>query len=112
MARVFQQTASALARAYLYSDLSIEDRLAAEAAMIVLLDDSSPLVRKALAEALSGADDAPHGIILALSQDQPEIAAIVASRSPVLGEADLVLRKWGAQPLVSFSSKICQRRRP
>jgi uncharacterized protein (DUF2336 family) len=84
------EATSALARAYLYSDLSIEDRLAAEAAMVVLLDDSSPLVRKALADALAGAGDAPHGVILALSQDQPEIATIVASRSPVLGEADLV----------------------
>ena len=37
---------SALARAYLYSDLSHEDRLAAEAAMTVLLDDPSPLVRE------------------------------------------------------------------
>jgi uncharacterized protein (DUF2336 family) len=84
------EATSALARAYLYSDLSVEDRLAAEAAMIVLLDDSSPLVRKALADALAGAGDAPHGVILALTQDQPEIAAIVASRSPVLAEADLV----------------------
>src|SRR5690606_37356578 len=37
-----------------------------------------------------GAENAPHGVILALSQDQPEIAAVVASRSPVLAEADLV----------------------
>ena len=43
---------SALARAYLYSDLAREDRLAAEAAMTVLLDDPSPLVRRALADAL------------------------------------------------------------
>lgn len=84
------EATSALARAYLYSDLSGEDRLAAEAAMIVLLDDSSPLVRRALADALSGSANAPHGVILALAQDQPEIAAIVAGQSPVLAEADLV----------------------
>ena len=35
---------SALARAYLYSDLSKDDRIAAEGAMLVLLDDGSPLV--------------------------------------------------------------------
>ena len=43
----------ALARAYLYSELSPDDRIAAEGAMIMLLDDPSPLVRHALAEALA-----------------------------------------------------------
>jgi uncharacterized protein (DUF2336 family) len=84
------EATSALARAYLYSDLSSEDRLAAEAAMIVLLDDPSPLVRKALADALAGSADAPHGVILALAHDQPEIDANVDARSPVLAEEDLV----------------------
>jgi uncharacterized protein (DUF2336 family) len=84
------EATSALARAYLYSDLSSEDRLAAEAAMIVLLDDSSPMVRKALADALAVSADAPHGVVLALAQDQPEIATVVVARSPVLAEADLV----------------------
>ena len=84
------EATSALARAFLYSDLSEEDRLAAEAAMTVLLDDPSPLVRSALAQALSGSPDAPHGVILALAQDQPEIAAVVAARSPMLSDADLV----------------------
>ena len=36
---------TALARAYLYSDLSPDDRAAAEGALIMLLDDPSPLVR-------------------------------------------------------------------
>jgi uncharacterized protein (DUF2336 family) len=63
------EATGALARAYLYSDLSSEDQLAAEAAMIVLIDDSSPLVRRALADALAGSADAPHGVILALAQD-------------------------------------------
>lgn len=84
------EATSALARAYLYSDLSEEDRLAAEAAMIVLLDDPSPLVRRALAEALAGADMAPHGVVLGLVADQRDIAELVASRSPVLSDADLV----------------------
>jgi uncharacterized protein (DUF2336 family) len=84
------EATSALARAYLYSDLSEEDRLAAEAAMTVLLDDPSPLVRRALADALAAAPEAPHGVILALAQDQQEIACIVAGRSPVLSDADLV----------------------
>ena len=81
---------SALARAYLYSDLAREDRLAAEAAMTVLLDDPSPLVRLALAEALASSAEAPHGVILGLARDQTDIAEIVAARSPVLNEGELV----------------------
>lgn len=81
---------SALARAYLYSELSREDRLAAEAAMTVLLDDPSPLVRRALAEALASSEAAPHNLILSLAYDQPDIAEIVAARSPVMVEAELV----------------------
>ena len=57
---------SALARAYLYSDLSDDDRDAAEAAMMILLDDPSPTVRRALAEALARSPDAPREVILAL----------------------------------------------
>ncbi|MEX2127393.1 MAG: DUF2336 domain-containing protein [Xanthobacteraceae bacterium] len=84
------EATSALARAYLYSELSQEDRLATEAAMTVLLDDPSPLVRRALADALGGSAHAPHCVILALAHDQPEIATIVAGRSPVLFDAELV----------------------
>jgi uncharacterized protein (DUF2336 family) len=81
---------SALARAYLYSDLSEDDRTAAEGAMIMLLDDASPLVRAALAEALASAPDAPAPVVLALAADQPDIASIVVERSPLLLDADLV----------------------
>jgi uncharacterized protein (DUF2336 family) len=84
------EATSALARAYLYSDLSDDDRMAAEAAMIVLLDDPSPLVRLALAEALANSDEAPHGVIIGLAHDQPDIATIVINRSPVLCDAELV----------------------
>jgi uncharacterized protein (DUF2336 family) len=84
------EATSALARAYLYSELSEEDRLAAEAAMIVLLDDPSPLVRRALADALASADVAPHGVILTLVSDQRDIAETIASRSPVLSDPELV----------------------
>jgi len=40
----------ALARAWLISDLSKDDRIAAEGALLMLLDDPSPLVRLAMAE--------------------------------------------------------------
>jgi uncharacterized protein (DUF2336 family) len=81
---------SALARAYLHSDLSIDDRMAAEGAMIMLLDDPSPLVREALARALEASPDAPPAVIHALASDQPTIATIVLERSPLFVDADLV----------------------
>jgi uncharacterized protein (DUF2336 family) len=81
---------SALARAYLYSDMSYEDRAACEGAMIMLLDDPSPLVRLALAEALASSELAPPAIIHALSADQQEVAKPILERSPLLLDADLV----------------------
>src|SRR6185312_13814506 len=80
----------ALARAYLYSNLTQDDRIAAEGAMIMLLDDPSPLVRQALAQVLGTSRDAPAAIIHALVNDQPGIAAIVLERSPLLVDSDLV----------------------
>src|SRR6185437_6094136 len=81
---------SALARAYLHSDLSPDDRAAAEGAMIMLLDDPSPLVRGALAEVFASSQAAPPVIVDALAADQPQVAVPVLSRSPLLLEADLV----------------------
>lgn len=81
---------SALARAYLYSDLSDSDRAAVEGAMIILMDDPSPLVRRALAEVLAGTERAPPTIVHALAADQPDVAAPVLQRSPLLLDADLV----------------------
>src|ERR1700742_1612738 len=84
------EATSALGRGYLYSDLSRDDRAAAEGAMIMLLDDVSPLVRAALAEVLAASRDAPATVVHALSNDQPHIAAIVLERSPLLLDTDLV----------------------
>jgi uncharacterized protein (DUF2336 family) len=81
---------AALARAYLYSELSPDDRLAAEGAMVISLDDPSPLVRRAMAEVLAAAPQAPAPVILALASDQPDIAHLVLERSPLLLDADLV----------------------
>jgi len=81
---------SALARGYLYSDLSDQDRWEAETALTAMLDDSSPLVRHAIAEAMANAPEAPRHIIVALANDQADIAALVLSRSPLLSDADLV----------------------
>ena len=82
--------ACALARAYLYADLDPVDLGEAERAVTSLLDDPSPLVRRALAEAFATAVDAPHHVIVALASDQSDIASLVLERSPVLGDAILI----------------------
>jgi len=84
------EATSALARAYLHSDLSPDDRAAAEGAMIMLLDDPSPLVRRALAEVFASSRKAPRVIVHALAADQPDIAMPLLARSPLLLEQDLV----------------------
>ncbi|HEV3396236.1 MAG TPA: DUF2336 domain-containing protein [Xanthobacteraceae bacterium] len=99
---------SALARAYLYSDLSTDDRIAAEGAMLMLLDDPSPLVREALAQALAASPEAPPTVIIALAGDLPEIAGIVLERSPLLIDADLVDRVGGGE---SWAQAAIARRR-
>ena len=90
------EAASALARAYLHSELTAPVRAEAVLAMTALLDDPSVLVRQALAEALCHSSEAPRPLILALAADEPEVAAAVLRRSPVLTEADLVdsRREW------------------
>ena len=64
------EATSALARAYLFSDLTPDDRAAAEGAMIMLLDDPSPLVRKALAQVLASSQKAPPAVVQSLAADQ------------------------------------------
>ncbi len=93
-ARVSERAAAAtaLARAYLRDDVEFEDRCAADAALTMLLDDPSPKVRLAMAEALALSHHAPQQIIAALAGDQPEIAATVLALSPVLADADLIDR--------------------
>jgi uncharacterized protein (DUF2336 family) len=80
----------ALARAWLISDLAEEDRIAAEGALLMLLDDPSPLVRQAMAEVFAHSAEAPAAIVQALSADQPAIALPVLEHSPLLIDADLV----------------------
>jgi uncharacterized protein (DUF2336 family) len=84
------EAVSALARAYLYSDLAPEARAEAALGLTAALDDPSALVRRALAEALASAADAPRHIVLALAGDQSEVASVVLARSPALTDAELV----------------------
>lgn len=80
----------ALARAWLVSDLSEDDRAAAEGALLMLLDDASPLVRQAMADVFAHTPDAPPAIVSALAVDQPSVALPLLEFSPLLLDADLV----------------------
>src|ERR1700740_409842 len=79
-----------LARAWLISDLTPDDRAAAEGALLMLLDDPSALVRQAMAEAFARSAEAPAGIVRALSLDQTSFALPILEHSPLLIDADLV----------------------
>lgn len=82
--------AGALAGAYLRSGMGDEDRREAETALIALVDDPSPLVRRAIAEEMATSPYAPRNLVLSLIADQSDVAALVLAHSPVLAEADLV----------------------
>jgi uncharacterized protein (DUF2336 family) len=82
--------AAALAGAYLRSGMAEEDRREAETALIALVDDPSPLVRRAIAEEVAASPRAPRTLILSLIADQSDVSALVLAHSPVLSEADLV----------------------
>ncbi|MDM9622371.1 DUF2336 domain-containing protein [Rhizobium sp. S96] len=84
------RAANALGRAYLQSEMSVDERNAAEMAMTFLLDDPSPKVRLALAEAIAWSPEAPRAVILSLAGDQPEIACHAVTCSPLLSDSDLV----------------------
>ena len=56
----------------------------------MLLDDPSPLVRLALAEAFAASDAAPPTIVHALASDQPDVASALLERSPLFLDTDLV----------------------
>ena len=82
--------AAALAGAYLRSGMADEDRAEAETALIALIDDPSPRVRRAVAEEMASSSRAPRNLVLGLIADQSDVAALVLAHSPVLTEADLV----------------------
>lgn len=94
----FAREASASARAagvsslvcdYLHMDLSDDEALEVESILAILLEDPSPLVRRAIAEGLAHEAKAPRHIILALAADQPEIAALVLQYAPHFSDAEL-----------------------
>ncbi|MCJ2085309.1 DUF2336 domain-containing protein [Methylobacterium sp. E-005] len=84
------EAAAILGRAYLYGDLPADEAWEAKTALLTLLDDPSPVVRRALAETCAASARTPRPLVVALSCDVPEVARLILARSPVLTDADLV----------------------
>lgn len=84
--------ASALARAFLHGGLTPSLKAEAGLGLAVLVDDPCPDVRRALAEALSCANDAPRHLVVALANDQSDVAAPLLARSRLLSDAELAER--------------------
>lgn len=80
----------ALARAFLFSDMSSDDLAATEGALLMLLDDPSPLVREAMAMVFAHSEGAPPAIVRALAADQISVALPILEHSPLMLDADLV----------------------
>ncbi len=98
--------AGSLARAYLYGELAPQDRREAEVALTTLLDDPAPSVRKALAEAFASAQDAPIAIVVALANDQSDVASAILSRSPCSATANSSTAPRSATPLRRRRSRL------
>ncbi|WP_020177979.1 DUF2336 domain-containing protein [Methylopila sp. M107] len=84
------EAAGALARSYIFDELDAETRSDVEQVLTRVLDDAAISVRCAIAEALAPSPDAPYSVMLSLAQDAPDVAEPVLSRSPLLGDLDLV----------------------
>jgi uncharacterized protein (DUF2336 family) len=85
-----EKAASALASTFLRLEPEDGRHRHALTALIHLLDDPAASVRRALAEALGTSPHAPRGVVLALGEDQPDVACHILTLSPVLTDHDLV----------------------
>lgn len=84
------EAVATLARAYLAGAMGEDSPREVEAALSTVLDDPSPVVRRALAFAFADRADAPRHLVLNLAADQPEVSGLLIARSPILTEADLI----------------------
>jgi uncharacterized protein (DUF2336 family) len=107
------QAIDALVQSYLNGQLSPVDRTEAEAVLTTLLDDPSPVIRRALAEAVALSKNIPRPIITGLANDQSEVSVVVLRQSPLLSDADLIeCAKIGdgfAQSAIALRSKVSAR---
>jgi len=67
-----------------------DERYEAEIALTAMLDDPSPLVHRAMAEALASAAEPPRHLIIGLVALGGEAAALVLGRTRLISEDELV----------------------
>ncbi|HEY8032915.1 MAG TPA: DUF2336 domain-containing protein [Methylocella sp.] len=119
------ESVRALARAFLHGNLANPEREEARLVLTGLLDHSSPLVRRTLAESFASAANVPHYMVLTLANDSSDVAAIVLARSPLFSNADLVecaatadaagqmaiaLRPWVPAPVAAALAEVGARK--
>ncbi|MBO0344860.1 DUF2336 domain-containing protein [Roseibium sp. CAU 1637] len=85
------QAASALARAWIESDLNERDRDAARSALILLVDDRCSAVRRALCAEFAHSDSTPRAVLFGLLQGEDDVAVEMLQNSPLLGDGDLIV---------------------
>lgn len=84
------EAAETLARAWRSGGLAKSAQRDAERAMMALLDDPAPQVRRRLAEYFAAESHAPRALVSALACDQSDIAAPLLASSPLLTDAELI----------------------
>jgi uncharacterized protein (DUF2336 family) len=79
-----------LARALTEGGHEEGERRRIEAALLCVLDDPNPLVRRSLAEAIAWSRNAPRHLVHLIARDQPRVAVPVVLASPLLRDGDLI----------------------
>ncbi|WP_165498321.1 DUF2336 domain-containing protein [Siculibacillus lacustris] len=79
-----------LVRAHRAGELDEATRETAEAALTLVAHDEEVVVRRRLAEVLCEAPGAPRHLLQSLLDDHPDVAEVVAGRSPDLIDPELV----------------------
>ncbi|CAL9916601.1 DUF2336 domain-containing protein [Candidatus Liberibacter solanacearum] len=79
-----------LGRTWCMEELLADEKDSLVLAMTHLLDDPSSQVRLSLARAIALSNTAPKHVILALSEDHPDVSGTIILHSPVLNDNDLI----------------------
>lgn len=80
----------ALARAFLTSEMSLEQREISEATITILLDDPNVSVRSALSNGLAESIATPRHVVLALAHDEASVSIPMLAKSPLLLAGELI----------------------
>jgi uncharacterized protein (DUF2336 family) len=94
------QAAREFAERCLEAEPGTQEWTSMAAALTILLDDPSRVVRKAIAKALASSAHAPSHVVRCLAGDVDEVAIPILTSSPILSEAELVdFLATGSEPV-------------